>query len=221
MLFAEHREAISRGSGSVLFPVACLHYPRTALKTVGEWKRQISRGASRRSRHVKRARDRTRETIRCRETKHLTDRHSRRDRHRHGCKMLRAIHSRPPSPSAPPLALPAEIRSSPSLRERGRSTLVKIPNDSWRPEGSSLKRAGVCDDPHSWKSFPSANYFRDYFCMSGYHSVLIRLRRLRPFEIEIEFNANIKQLFASKLQNFSYNYYEKNLFREANAIYIN
>lgn len=98
VLFAEHREAISRGSGSVLFPVACLHYPRTALKTVGEWKRQIWRGASKRSRHVKRARDRTRETIRCREAKHLTDRHSRRDRHRHGCKMLRAIHSRSPRP---------------------------------------------------------------------------------------------------------------------------
>jgi len=145
----------------------------------------------------------------CCEAKHLTDRHSWCDRH---------TPVRMQNVTGDPLAIPrrlprpVEIRSSPSLREHGRSALVKIPNDSWRPEGSSLERAGVCDDSRSWKLFPSANYSRDYFCMSGYHSVLIHLRCLRSIEIEMESNANIKQLFAPKLSNFSYNHKE-NLFR--------
>lgn len=136
VLFAEHREAISRGWGSVLFPVACLHYPRTALKTgrieEADLQRCIEEESSRKAGAWPDSRNDP-----CSQRSEAPNGPSFavRSAHRHGCKMLQAIHS---------LRAPAEIRSSPSLRERGRSALVKIPNDSRRPEGSSLWNERRC-----------------------------------------------------------------------------
>jgi len=85
VLFAEHRVAISRGSGSVLFPVACLHYPPAENRERIE-ETATPRRIERRSRHVT-----GRVTGLAKRIESPNGTHSRRDRHRHGCKILWAI----------------------------------------------------------------------------------------------------------------------------------
>lgn len=93
-LFTEHRKAINRGSGSVLFPLGRSHVfiIRAPAENRGRIKVEASGSTSRTSRHVNWARDRIYEiALAPVVTYHLTKRHSCRDRHRRGCKTLRTI----------------------------------------------------------------------------------------------------------------------------------
>lgn len=159
MLFAEHREAISRGSGRGSFSVACLHYPtaRPALKSVGEG----DLGASKRSRHVNRARDRTPRGGSCTEPDHrLTE------------PIRDAIDSRRMrNVTGDPFFRVPRIRSSPVTYAIGRRSLKSRAETRGRGDELSRERVRGARRRRSAESFPSAaHYSRDYSCVSGHRS---------------------------------------------------
>lgn len=114
------------------FPGRMSSLPARRLKTV-RIEQLFEKHRERRSRHVTWTRDRTRETNRTTQ------------RNPFAARSAPARMQNVTSDSFAPRPRKNTIHS-PHRYEHGRSTLVKIPSDSSRPEGSTRKRAGMSDD---------------------------------------------------------------------------